>query len=63
MFQGRGSVTTGQMVTEVSCVPPIAERALIIVDTGWSYGPPEDDNVFKIESIVMYYNTQETVGE
>lgn len=51
------------MVTEVSCVPSIAERALIIVDTGWSYGPPEDDNVFKIESIVMYYNTQETAGE
>ncbi|KAK5062898.1 hypothetical protein LTR84_004974 [Exophiala bonariae] len=27
-------------------------------DRGWSYGPPENDNEFKIKSIVMYYNTQ-----
>jgi hypothetical protein len=25
-------------------------------DKGWSAGPPQDDAVFKIQKIVMYYN-------
>lgn len=25
-------------------------------DKGWTAGPPQDDAVFKIQKIVMYYN-------
>lgn len=28
-------------------------------DKGWSAGPPQDDAVFKIQKIVMYYNPGE----
>lgn len=26
-------------------------------DSSWSMGPPKEDNIMKIQSIVMYYNT------
>ncbi|EXJ82604.1 hypothetical protein A1O3_06417 [Capronia epimyces CBS 606.96] len=32
-------------------------------DKGWSVGPPLDDNVLRIQSIIMYYNTVDEDGD
>jgi len=44
-------------VVAVNPLEHVLQQTNTYTATGWSVGPPTDDNELEIKSIVMYYNT------